>query len=926
YQKRATAVIDWLADLAAATGRQLPVRLVKGAYWDTEIKRGQERGLDGYPVFTRKASTDVSYIACAKRLLADDKAFYPAFATHNALTLATILQLAGDRRGFEFQRLHGMGEALYGPEAAGVEATGIACRIYAPVGSHEDLLPYLVRRLLENGANTSFVNRIVDDGLPVDDLIRSPVRELRRMKSLPHPRIPLPADLYEDRRNAAGIDLSDPVSLAALDKALETAGQGNWTAGPLSPGVSATGKGVIVHSPDDPARPVGRVTEATAADVEPAVETAAKAQEAWDRRGGADRADILDRAADMLEQRTAQFMALCIREAGKTVPDALGDVREAVDFCRYYAARARADFAGPIDLPGPTGETNRMFLHGRGVFAVISPWNFPLAIFTGQVAGALAAGNAVLAKPAEQTPLVAAAAVRALHAAGVPRGALQLLPGRGETVGAALVGDARVHGVLFTGSTEVARLLQRELAGRLTADGQVVPLIAETGGQNAMIVDSSALTEQAVADIVSSAFDSAGQRCSALRLLCVQDDGADRLVEMLHGAVQELAVGDPRRLATDVGPVIDAEARDIIERHVSAMQAKGCRVWQPAPAPDATAHQQGHFVAPTVIEIDKVADLGREVFGPVLHVLRYRRERLDDLLGAINGTGYGLTQGVHTRIDETVAQVVSAARAGNIYVNRNVVGAVVGVQPFGGEGLSGTGPKAGGPLYLLRLLAQRPVQAARMAVAHAGPMTRPAVRGLSTEPPPAPASAPAAMAQLRAWAQAQGKNLLAAYCDRAVAESPLGRWHGLPGPTGEANLYAVLPREAVLCLAADGAAGDADRLLQLAAVLAAGSRAVWPADAAALRERLPADVRERITLSGDWSNAHTQFDAALHHGDAASRQAAAAALAARPGPIVGLTGLASGDARIPLERLVIERSLSINTAAAGGNASLMTLG
>jgi RHH-type proline utilization regulon transcriptional repressor/proline dehydrogenase/delta 1-pyrroline-5-carboxylate dehydrogenase len=435
-----------------------------------------------------------------------------------------------------------------------------------------------------------------------------------------------------------------------------------------------------------------------------------------------------------------------------------------------------------------------------------------------------------------------------------------------------------------------------------------------------MIVDSSALAEQAVADIVASAFDSAGQRCSALRLLCVQEDVADRLLEMLHGATEELQVGDPRRLATDVGPVIDAEASATIERHVQAMRDRGCRVWRLPPAGGA-----GYFVAPTVIEIDRVADLGREVFGPVLHVLRYRRERLADVLDAVNATGYGLTQGVHTRIDETVAQVVTAARAGNVYVNRNVVGAVVGVQPFGGEGLSGTGPKAGGPLYLLRLLAERPLQAARLAVGHSGALTRPAVRGLSTEPPPGPAPAPAALAQLRAWAQAQGQNLLAAQCDRAAAESPVGQWHGLPGPTGEANLYAVLPRDAVLCLAPPGPAGDADRLVQLAAVLAVGSRAVWPAEAAALRERLPADVRERITLARDWTDGRTQFDAALHHGDEAARLALAAALAERPGPIVGLTALRPGDARIPLERLVLERSLSINTAAAGGNASLMTL-
>ncbi|MCW5642696.1 MAG: trifunctional transcriptional regulator/proline dehydrogenase/L-glutamate gamma-semialdehyde dehydrogenase [Rhodoferax sp.] len=929
YQKRCPAVVDFVVDLARRSGHRLMIRLVKGAYWDSEIKRAQLDGQSGYPVYTRKPYTDVAYIVCAKRLLAATDVVFPQFATHNAQSLASILAIAGDdyRSGqYEFQCLHGMGEPLYEQVVGPVDKgkLGRPCRIYAPVGLHDTLLAYLVRRLLENGANSSFVNRIADENVPLAELAQDPVTTVQAMAKddggvgLPHPAIPLPRQLYgEVRPNSAGIDLADESTLSRLTRAFADDASRQWDSAPLlatdtSPDIPDS-EAQALRNPAALDDVVGQVREATVAEVGLALDAATQAAPAWAALAPAERAAVLEAGADRLEADTFMLLPLLTREAGKTAANGVAEVREAVDFLRYYASEIRRDFDAATHKP-------------LGPVVCISPWNFPLAIFTGQVAAALAAGNVVLAKPAEQTPLVAAAAVRALHAAGVPRGALQLLPGRGETVGAALVGDARVHGVLFTGSTEVARLLQRELAGRLTADGQVVPLIAETGGQNAMIVDSSALTEQAVADIVSSAFDSAGQRCSALRLLCVQDDGADRLVEMLHGAVQELAVGDPRRLATDVGPVIDAEARDIIERHVSAMQAKGCRVWRPAPAPDATAHQQGHFVAPTVIEIGKVADLGREVFGPVLHVLRYRRERLDDLLGAINGTGYGLTQGVHTRIDETVAQVVSAARAGNIYVNRNVVGAVVGVQPFGGEGLSGTGPKAGGPLYLLRLLAQRPVQAARMAVAHAGPMTRPAVRGLSTEPPPAPASAPAAMAQLRAWAQAQGKNLLAAYCDRAVAESPLGRWHGLPGPTGEANLYAVLPREAVLCLAADGAAGDADRLLQLAAVLAAGSRAVWPADAAALRERLPADVRERITLSGDWSNAHTQFDAALHHGDASSRQAAAAALAARPGPIVGLTGLASGDARIPLERLVIERSLSINTAAAGGNASLMTLG
>ena len=927
YQKRCPAVVDFVVDLARRSGHRLMIRLVKGAYWDSEIKRAQLDGQSDYPVYTRKPYTDVAYLVCARKLLAATDAVFPQFATHNAQTLAAILALAGDAFAsgqYEFQCLHGMGEPLYEQVVGPVEQgkLGRPCRIYAPVGLHDTLLAYLVRRLLENGANSSFVNRIADENVPLEELAQDPVLTVQAMAKqdgapgLPHAGIPLPRQLYgATRPNSRGIDLADETTLSGLRKAFADDALASWNAGPLlaldAPAAGAA-NALPVCNPADISDMVGQVREATVAEVGLALEAATQTAPAWAATAPTERAAMLDGAADRLEADTLRLLPLLVREAGKTAANAVAEVREAVDFLRYYAAEIRRDFDNTTHKP-------------LGPVVCISPWNFPLAIFTGQVAAALAAGNVVLAKPAEQTPLVAAAAVRALHAAGVPRGALQLLPGRGETVGAALVGDARVHGVLFTGSTEVARLLQRELAGRLTAAGQVVPLIAETGGQNAMVVDSSALAEQAVADIVSSAFDSCGQRCSALRLLCVQDDGAERLIEMLQGAVLELQVGDPRYLATDVGPVIDADAKDIIERHVLAMQAKGCRVWRLPLALDGAVAERGHFVAPTVIEIERVADLGREVFGPVLHVLRYRRDRLAETLEAINATGYGLTQGVHTRIDETVAQVVSAARAGNLYVNRNVVGAVVGVQPFGGEGLSGTGPKAGGPLYLLRLLAQRPVQAARMAVAHSGALTRPAVRGLSAEPAPGPASAPVAMAQLRAWAQAKGMNLLAAHCDRAVAESPIGSWHGLPGPTGEANLYAVLPRDAVLCLAAEGTAGDADRLLQLAAVLAAGSQAVWPAAAAPLRERLPADVRERITLTGDWSNAHTTFDAVLHHGDAQSRQVVAASLAARPGPIVGLTGLASGDARIPLERLVIERSLSINTAAAGGNASLMTL-
>ncbi len=950
YLKRCPAVVDFIVDLARRSGHRVMVRLVKGAYWDSEIKRAQLEGQPGYPVYTRKPYTDVAYVACAKLLLAAPDAVYPQFATHNAMSLAAIHELAGPaayRSGqYEFQCLHGMGEPMYEQVVGDVSQgkLGRPCRIYAPVGTHDTLLAYLVRRLLENGANTSFVNRIADENIALEALVQDPVLTVRAMAAregvlgAPHAAIGFPVDLYgAERANSIGLDLADERRLAALAQSFADDAGRSWQAEPLlvngehrgehqrehqaevqaevqrpGPGErqgELPGAWQPVRNPAEHSDIVGQVREATVADAQAAVIAAARAASAWAATPPTDRANCLDIAADRLQAQMPQLIPLLVREAGKTCANAVAEVREAVDFLRYYAAIVARDFDNATHRP-------------LGPVVCISPWNFPLAIFTGQVAAALAAGNVVLAKPAEQTPLVAAAAVRALYEAGVPRGALQLLPGRGETVGAALVGDARVQGVLFTGSTEVARILQRTLAGRLNADGQVVPLIAETGGQNAMVVDSSALAEQAVADIVSSAFDSAGQRCSALRLLCVQDDAADRIIEMLQGAVQELQLGDPRRLATDVGPVIDEEARAGIERHVSLMAQRGLRVWR-LPM-DAAAARAGHFVAPTLIELRRVADLEREVFGPVLHVLRFAREQLVDTLEAINATGYGLTQGVHTRIDETVAQVLAASKAGNVYVNRNIVGAVVGVQPFGGEGLSGTGPKAGGPLYLLRLLRERPVQAARLAVAQAGPASLPPVRGATAESR-SNADAAEALDALRHWALSQGRALLAAQCDQAAAESPVGIWHALPGPTGEANLYAVLPRETVLCLAAEGAAGDNDRLAQLAAVLAVGSHALWPAQSQALRDRLPADVRERIALAQDWLSTSAFFDAVVQHGDAAALLATAAALTRRDGVIVGLTGLAPGEARVPLERLVIERSLSINTAAAGGNASLMTL-
>jgi len=700
YQKRALPLVDWLADLARRARRRLMVRLVKGAYWDSEIKRSQERGLAGYPVFTRKVATDVSYLACAQRLLAAPDAFYGQFATHNAHTLAAVLELAGERRDYEFQRLHGMGEPLY-EQIVGSDKLDRPCRVYAPVGSHEDLLAYLVRRLLENGANTSFVNRIVDDKAPIDEIIADPMARLRGLRRKPHPRIPLPRDLYgAERRNSSGPDLSSRAELAALKSELEAAARHAWTAAPIVGGTELEGSTRAAHDPTHRVRTIGTVTDAGVEHVDRALARAAAAAPDWDATPASARAAILERVGDLFEARLAELVALIVREGGRTIPDAVSEVREAIDFCRYYAHRARADFMTTL-LPGPTGERNLLELHGRGVFACISPWNFPLAIFTGQIAAALAAGNAVIAKPAEQTPLVGAAAVRLMHQAGVPVEVLHLLPGDGATVGAKLVADSRVAGIAFTGSTETARAINLALAQRM---GPLVPLIAETGGQNALIVDSSALPEQVVQDVLLSAFNSAGQRCSALRVLCLQADIAERVIAMLKGAMAELAIGDPALISTDVGPVIDEEARANLQKHAERMAREGSLLYQCTLPPEA---ENGTFFAPRAFEIDRIGRLEREVFGPILHVVRWQRSRFDELLDAITATGYGLTLGIHSRIDETVEAVHRRLKVGNTYVNRNMIGAVVGVQPFGGEGLSGTGPKAGGPHYLYRFALER---------------------------------------------------------------------------------------------------------------------------------------------------------------------------------------------------------------------------
>ncbi|WP_282607331.1 bifunctional proline dehydrogenase/L-glutamate gamma-semialdehyde dehydrogenase PutA [Pelagibius sp. Alg239-R121] len=703
YQKRAPFVLDWLASVAARHGRRFMVRLVKGAYWDTEVKLAQTEGLKGYPVYTRKLSTDVSYLACVKRLFADPAAFYPQFATHNAHTVAAIIELAGGSEDYEFQRLHGMGEALYA-QIVGPSKMNRPVRIYAPVGSHEDLLAYLVRRLLENGANSSFVNRIQDEKLPIDEIIADPLMAARRLDILPHPKIPLPVGLYgRERANSAGLDLTAPQDLAPLGQAMARMADRGWSGGPLVAGRETGGEARPVHNPADLRSKVGELRWSTPEDIETALARASRAAPAWNSTPAAERADCLRRLADLLESNQANLMALCVREAGKTIADAIAEIREAVDFCRYYAARACEDFGAPKRLPGPTGETNEISLHGRGVFLCISPWNFPLAIFVGQISAALAAGNAVIAKPAEQTGIIATEAVKLMHRAGVPGDIVHLLPGDGATVGAQLVRDQRISGVAFTGSTETARLINQTLA---TRDGAIVPLIAETGGQNGMIVDSTALPEQVVNDVVASSFQSAGQRCSALRVLFLQRDIADKVITMLSGAMDELVVGDPARLATDVGPVIDGEAKTNLEAHIARM-TKGARLLHRTPLSAETAH--GTFVAPAAFEIDSIDQLKREVFGPVLHVVRFQAERLDDVIDSINAAGYGLTFGIHSRIDSTVDHVLKRLRVGNAYVNRNTIGAVVGVQPFGGEGLSGTGPKAGGPHYLHRYATERTV-------------------------------------------------------------------------------------------------------------------------------------------------------------------------------------------------------------------------
>ncbi|SNS13293.1 L-proline dehydrogenase /delta-1-pyrroline-5-carboxylate dehydrogenase [Noviherbaspirillum humi] len=877
YQKRCPAVIDYLIDLARRSGRRFMVRLVKGAYWDAEIKRAQMDGMPGYPVYTRKVHTDVSYLVCARKLLAAADVIYPQFATHNAHTVAAVHAWAEQAgiEDYEFQCLHGMGESLY-DEVVGLGRLDKPCRIYAPVGSHETLLAYLVRRLLENGANTSFVNRIVDDAVPAAELAADPFEQASASGGQPHPKIPLPSDLFgAARRNSAGLDLANDEVLRDAARELARFASVQWQAAPLLAHTMPADAMREVANPADRRDIVGHAAEAGPAHVEAALQAASGFAQEWQQTLPADRAAALERAADLLESNRMELFALAVREAGKSLPNAVGEVREAVDFLRYYAAQTRGMTFGPA----------------LGPVACISPWNFPLAIFIGEVSAALAAGNVVLAKPAEQTPLIAARAVRLLHEAGIPRAALQLLPGRGDTVGARLTADPRIRGVIFTGSTEVARHINASLAARADASGELA-LIAETGGQNAMIVDSSALPEQVVQDAVASAFDSAGQRCSALRVLCLQEDIADRILAMLRGAMRELRIGDPSRLDTDVGPVIDEQARAGLQRHIDELGLRAKSMMQ-LDLPPACAH--GSFVAPALIEISSLSALTREVFGPVLHVLRYRRDDLPALLDAIHATGYGLTLGVQSRIDATISRIAGSARIGNVYVNRNIIGAVVGVQPFGGEGLSGTGPKAGGPLYLHRL--HRLQRASEPAL------------GAPADETPAP------LRELASWAQRTGRAWLHELCVQYANTTLLDRGVDLPGPTGEANSLRFVPRGDVLCIAA----GTDGLLNQIAAALATGNRPqVIAQDVSRLEADLPSSVRETLIVV----DAIAPAPMALVEADL---QPPWLPRLAAMGEGVTITVATRGCQPIPLWRLVAERALCVNTAAAGGNASLMSL-
>lgn len=708
YQKRALAVIRWLASLAKYSQRRMMVRLVKGAYWDSEIKYAQEQGLAGYPVFTRKLSTDLSYLACVKQIIESGQYFYPQFATHNAYTAATVQTLMGTDQAYEFQRLHGMGEALF--QELQQDNPAIQCRVYAPIGDHKELLPYLVRRLLENGSNSSFVNRIDNDNLPVEALIEDPVATVKSLAQIANPAIVLPAQLFKgERLNSSGVNFTDIRQLQSLQDQFTQLAKRDWQAAPLIDGDIKAGKRRTVFSPADPNLVVGHVVESTPMHISDALTVAHDYRKRWAGQTLESRAQIAERVAELLEVHRTELIYLSVREGGRCLKDAHAEVREAIDSCRYYAMQARVSLA-PKELPGPTGESNRLSMHGLGVMLCISPWNFPVTLFTGQIIAALIAGNTVIAKPAHQTPLSAMRVVELMHEAGVPPEALTLLPGNSTVMGKPLLEDERISGILFTGSTVAAKRINLILAQR---PGPIVPLIAETGGQNAMIVDSSALPEQVVADVLTSGFNSVGQRCSALRVLFLQEEIAPRAIKLLQGAMAELQLGDPLLLSTDVGPLIDAQRKSRVLEHIAKMHQSEKLICQ-AKVDDRLL--AGNYIAPVVFEIESLDLLQEEVFGPVLHLIRYSSDQLDEVINAINATRYGLTLGIHSRIEAKADYIIERVAVGNVYTNRNMIGAVVGVQPFGGEGLSGTGPKAGGPNYLQRLVTEQSISTNTSAI------------------------------------------------------------------------------------------------------------------------------------------------------------------------------------------------------------------
>ena len=886
FGKRAMPVLDWLYALAKRIDRKIMVRLVKGAYWDTEIKRAQVLGLSDYPVFTRKVNTDMSYLACVKRLLTMTDRIYPQFATHNAHSVAAVLKLAGNQYDYEFQRLHGMGESLHEYVH---QKHGAHCRIYAPVGEHQDLLAYLVRRLLENGANSSFVNQIVDTSISPESIASDPIDQISKLEQLSNPGICLPAALYGDARlNSQGWDITDLTCLQEINQSRQALLTKSWQAEPLtSVPMSQEKIAREVFNPANPEDRVGEVIDADLETVERSIQIALEGFDDWSASSRKDRARYLRSIADLYEQNAPELFALLAREAGKSWLDAVGEVREAVDFARYYAAQL---------------ESLDSSLVARGVMVCISPWNFPLAIFSGQVFAALAAGNCVIAKPAEQTSLIAAFAGKLIQQGGIPPVAFQLLPGTGAKVGAALSADARIAGICFTGSTATAMHINRNMAQHLPV---TAPLIAETGGLNAMIVDSTALPEQVVRDVLASAFQSAGQRCSALRMLYLQEDVADKVLEMLFGAMDELAVGNPWYLATDIGPVIDEAAKQKIESHCKSMAQQG-RLLKAIEVP-----REGLFVAPTVIQLDGIEQLEEEIFGPVLHVARFAASDIDEVIRTINERGYGLTFGIHTRVDSRVEQIVRRIKAGNVYVNRNQIGAVVGTQPFGGEGLSGTGPKAGGPWYLQRFVTEK------------------SVPNSSTDEPSVDAAALQQLVSKMASSNVPNSNpnleqLLQLARDEGLAQQvkSIIEVNTMPGPTGETNQLSMHPRGVVLCL---GPTRN-DALLQAISALAQQNAVVIVAEQGTyLAQRLQQSGLAAAGIDGSVEAASLRllngFDAVMSRARAEQLRAYRIALADRDGKLIPL--ICGVD---ELDRLVVERHLCIDTTAAGGNASLIAAG